>query len=113
MRTLFRRVRQYLINTLTHKLIRAITEDDVLQISGKDWVYKKRKLTSEEILMLKEEAQSFKKSLLFELMYNDLRFQAWKQMSDSAQVVEDMNFGKAMLYNMSLEHKFIKNIIKL
>ena len=45
-------------------------------------------------------------------MYNDLRFQAIKQMSDDAQTVDDIIFGKAMLYNLAQQKKFIRNIIQ-
>ncbi len=107
-----RRLKLFVINYLTKHLIRAITEEDILVISGKDWLYKNRKLTAEEILLLKEEAQSFNTSTLYRLMYNELRFQAMKQMADDAVNIDDIIFGKAMLYSISLEKKFIRNIIK-
>lgn len=61
---------------------------------------------------LKQEAISFNSSLLYKLIYNDLRFQAFKQMADDAQTNDDIIFGKAMLYNLALQKKFIRNIIQ-
>ena len=64
------------------------------------------------MIELKQEAKSFNSSLLYKLMYNDLRFQEIKQMSDDAQTVDDIIFGKAMLYNLAQQKKFIRNIIQ-
>jgi hypothetical protein len=43
-------------------------------------------------------------------MYKDLKFLAAKQMHDNAVTPDDIVFGKAMLYNQSIEKKFVKNI---
>lgn len=106
-------LRLRVIQHLTKHLLKAITEEDILTISNRDWLYRNRKLSAEEILSLKEEAQSFEKSLLYQLMYNDLRFLASRQMTDDAKTVDDITFGKAMLYNGSMEKKFVKNLTKL
>lgn len=110
---MIKRLRIFAINLLTRHLLKAINEDDILTISGKDWLYRKRRLSKEEVLALKEEAASFEKSLLYELMYKDLRYLAWRQMADDATSIDDIIFGKAMLYNGSMEKKFVKNLTKL
>lgn len=113
MRPKLRWLRHIVINYLTRHLLKAVTEEDILIISGKDWLHKNRRLSREEVLQLKEEAVSFESSLLYKLMYADLRFMASKQMTDNAQVVDDIVFGKAMLYNAAMEKKFVKNLTKL
>lgn len=105
-----KKLRHFVIRYLTKHLLKAISEDDILTIVGKEWFYKKRKLTREEMLILKEEAASFEKSLLYELMYRDLRYLASRMMNEDAQTVDDITFGKAMLYNGAMEKKFVRNI---
>lgn len=106
-------LRRKLVQYFVKNLLVAITEDDVLFISGKDWLLNKRKLSAEEIIYLKEEAQSFSNSLLWKLMRNELRWLANKQMFDQLQKPEDMVFGKAMLYNLDKAKDFINNLKSL
>lgn len=108
-----KRVKIALINYLVRNLLKAVTEEDVLQIAGKEYLYKKRKLTAEEIAMLKEEAASFEKSLLYRLMYSEVRYLAWKLMADKAVNVDDLIAGKMMLYNQSIEKLFVSKVKKL
>lgn len=108
-----KRLRRWLIQYLVKNLLVAVSEDDVLVISSKDWLLQKRKLSTEEIIALKEEATSFSNSLLWKVMRNELRWKANQQMFDFQRKDEDMVFGKAMLYNLDQERIFINKIKSL
>lgn len=106
-------LRRKLVQYLVKNLLVAITEDDILLISNKEWLLKKRKLSSEEIISLKEEAQSFQSSLLWKLMRNELRWLSNRQMFDQLQNPDDMIFGKAMLYDLEKIKDFIEKLKSL
>ena len=107
------RLRHIVINFLTRHLLKAVTEEEVLLISGRDWLLNKRKLSKEEVLMLKEEAASLQDSLLWKLAKKELKYGATQQRLDKAKTIEDMVFGKAQMYNMSLLELFFERIRKL
>ena len=108
-----KKLRHIVTNWLTQKLLKAVTADEVLVLSGKDWLVGKRKLTNSEILDLKEEANSFTSSELYRLLKKEIRYQATLQRFDKAVVADDMLYGKAMLYNFELIDKYISNIASL
>lgn len=105
-----KKLRFIVINLLTRKLLKAVTIDEVLQITGKDWILGKHKLSKEEMLELKDEARSFESSLFWKLMIKELKYGATLQRYDKATVADDMLFGKSMLYSISLIETFIRNI---
>ena len=107
---MLKRIKKSLIKFLTKNLLVAITDDDILILSGKDWLMGNRKLSVEDIVDLKEEAKSFDESILWKLISNDIKFHAIQQMSDKALTTDDIVFGKAMLYNLGMIRKFIRNL---
>lgn len=108
-----KRIRYWLIKFLTKNLLKAITHEDVLVISGKDWLLSKRKLSRDEILALKDEAVSFEKSLLWKLIKREIGFLSNQQMFENAQTPDDIVFGKAMLYDLDVIRKFINRVKSL
>lgn len=108
-----KKLRKLLVKYIIKNKFYALTEDDILILSGRDWLLKKRKLSKEDVILLKEEAQYIQNSLAWKLATRDVRFQAYKHMGDNATKPEDLDFGKAMGYNLSLLEKFFENLTKL
>ena len=106
-------LRHIVINYLTRNLLKAVTDDEILLVSGKDWFLNKRKLTVEEILLLKEEAQSLKDSSLLKVLKKELKYGMTQQRYDKAKTIDDMIFGKAQAYCISQIEVFIDRISKL
>lgn len=106
-------LRHIVINYLTKHLLKAVTIEEVLQISGKEWILGRHNFSKEEMMELKEEARSFESSLLWKLMIRELKYSATLQRYDKAKTADDMIFGKSMLYAISLMEIFIKNIKQL
>jgi hypothetical protein len=108
-----KRLRHIVTNWLTRNLLKAVTADEVLILSGREWLIGNRKLGAGEIVDLKEEAKSFKSSELYKLIKKEIKYHATLQRFDHAKVADDMLFGKSMLFNLDLIDRFIKNIADL
>lgn len=106
-------MRRKLIQYLVRNLLAAITEDDILTVTNKGWFYHKRKLTPEEVTQLQEEARSFKGSVLWNYMSNEVRYLANLQMFEKGISAENTVFGRAMLYNLQLLQQFLDRCSKL
>ncbi len=107
------KLRHIVTNWLTRHLLKAMTVDDILLISGKEASIGGHQLSKEEILNLKEEAQNFRESALYRFLIKEIKYKATLQRYDAAKTADDMIFGKAMLYNFDLVARFIRNISSL
>src|SRR5687768_15711386 len=110
---MFRKLQKWCINYLTRNLLVGITEKDILAITNKGWFMEKRKLSPEEVVFLKEEAEALKKSLLWKLMADDLRWQANLRMFEKSAEGGNSVFGRAMLYNVEVIRQYLERVIKL
>ncbi len=107
---MIKKLRHIVTNWLTRKLLKAVTIEEVMTISGKEWFVDRRKLSKEERDMLKQEAKSFRESMLYRLLIKEIQYKATLQRYDEAKTADDMIFGKAMLWNFELIRIFIRNI---
>ena len=106
-------LRNIVITYLTVNLLKAVTIDEILLISGKDYLVNKRKLSKEDLLTLKTDAQVFLSSDLYKLMIKELKYGMTLQRYDQAKTSDDMIFGKAQAYCISQIETFIKRISQL
>src|ERR1700756_4872356 len=97
-----RRIRAWVIRELTARLLKAVTEEEILLISSTEWLVGKRKLTIEQVKDLRQEAQSFRESELYRLLKKEIRYHASQQRYDKAVTPDDMVFGKAMMWDFHL-----------
>lgn len=104
------RIKHIVINKLTKHLLKALTEDDILQMTNEGYLVNGRKLTVGEMRQLEDEAKELQGSYLWKLMTRELEFHAFRRMSDQARTDGDIVFGKAMFYNLSLLRRFLKNL---
>lgn len=103
----------YLIHLLVRKLLRSITEDDVLR-RGKDGIIRARgkKLSNEMISQLQNEAEYIQNSITFKLLMDDMEYLAQQTMFARSSSFDDMLFGKAQLYVIDVLKKKIQNLAK-
>lgn len=101
------------IQYLVKKLLKAVNEDDILRITNKGWLKGKRRLSDEEIEFLKEEAKALEESVLWKTMCDELRWLASLRMFEQSATEKNSEFGRAMLYNLEMQKKFIENCSKL
>ena len=107
------RLKRRLVQYLVKNLLAAVSEEDILTITNRGWFLKNRKLTEEEITQLKEEAYSFRDSVLWGLMSKEVKHLANLQMFEKGVKEENTVFGRAMLYNLQLIQLFIDRCSKL
>lgn len=106
-------IKHKIIQYLVKHLLVAITEDDVLTLTNRGYYLGKQKLTPEEVTHLKEEVNSFKESILWKLLKNEVRFMANLRMFEKGISSEQTIFGRAMLYNLEIIEKFIERCKQL
>lgn len=68
-------------------------------------------LADVEVEELKREVKYFENTKLYQILQNNLKEAANKTMFDNAKVIDDMFFGKGILYGLSMQ-KNILNIIR-
>ena len=105
--------RQKKLNELVHNLFNGITEDDVMRFKDGKLVMRNKEITKEEIEVIRRDAEVFKDSVIWNVLKRELQLAANERMFDYAREVDDMMFGKAMLYNLDLIDKKLKNLVSL
>ena len=107
------RIKYRLIQYLTRNLLKAISEDDILQISSRAALLHKRNLSVGEVTDLREEAKTILESQAWELMMIELEGQAHQFIFYKARNWNDSVFGRAMLHNLEMQRRFMKRIRSL
>lgn len=99
-----------LIKYLIRNLLNAVSIDDLLRnVDGKLFIGK-RELTNEEVSTLKSEAKSFKSSLLWKLMLNNLYWIANFKMIKGANKERDMDGGRMMTLLIETLEEFLNKL---
>lgn len=107
------RIRHLAIRYITKNLLKAVSRDEIMVKSGKDYLVGRHKLSPDEIMTLKEEAISLEESYLWQLIKGEVGWSANQQMFDKARTPEDIVFGKAVLYALDLIENYINRIKNL
>jgi|GEM_PF-4241909 len=97
-----------LIQYLVKNLLVAINADEIITFTNQGTYLKGRRLTNEEVFQLKDDANSFEKSFLWQVMTNEVRFLSNDRMFEKSAVEGNSVFGRAMLYNLNILEQFIK-----
>jgi len=105
-------IKRKLLNYLLKHLFNAITEDDILKISGNNVFIGNHLLPKQSIQSLVAEAEMFKNTELWKLLLNDGKREANKRMYEKSANYDDMYFGKAVLWIIDIFERKVDNIIK-
>jgi len=102
------------IKYLAHNLFNVIDEDDILNIKAPGVMYLKgRKLDSERVERLKNDASLYKESTIWYVLRNELRYQANRRMYERSHNESDILAGKIMLYITDIIESKIDKISKM
>lgn len=101
------------LNDLVHDLFNGITEDDVMRLKNNKLVMRGKEITKEEIAIIRQDAEIFKDSVIWNILKRELQLAANERMFDKSETIDDMIFGKAMLYNLNLIDLKLKNLVNL
>lgn len=102
-----------IIQYLVKNLLVAILPDEILTFTNRGWYLRGRKLADEEVFQLKDDANSFQKSFLWQVMSKEVRFLANDRMFEKSAEEGNSVFGRAMLYNLDVLEKFVERCKKL
>lgn len=105
-------MKQRIINWLLRKLLNAITLDEivtsdkagVVMIDGKP-------INPAEMKSLLAEAKAMSGFRLWSLMSNTTKHHAEEKIFNKSINMDDIRFGKAMLYNLSLQQSIINYVL--
>src|SRR3990167_5314433 len=106
-------LRKKVFEYLTKELFHPLTEDDFLVFDDAGNPYIGGKMVDrEKFELLQEEAELFRNSVLFSLLQNHVKNRAIELGFVESEHIEGLLFGKAMLYNLQEEKKFIERLAK-
>src|SRR3990167_7208953 len=102
-------LKKRLIQYLTKHLLKAVNEDDILRITSQGYLLRKRRLTPEEVISLKEEAKSIRESALWSMMKSEVEYVAFVT-GRKAKTDTDNLASHYLFYNLDLLDKFLENL---
>ncbi len=105
-------MKQRIINYLLKNLLNAVTLQDIIRSDQKTGaIYVDDKVMSlDDIKQCKAEIKAMEGFKVWKLMSETTKSLAEEKLFNQAKTLEDMNFGKAMLYNLSLQKSIMKVI---
>ena len=108
-----RKIKVWLLNKILKGLFNAVTENDILRYSNGKMYLGKNLLTDADRISITSGADNLKQMYVWQLLNTELKYLANKQMFEKSNSIDDIIFGKAMLYNLDLLEKKIDNLSKL
>lgn len=108
-------MKRWILNKLLSYLFNAVTEDDVLRWDSQRKVFHVGDFTlpASDTKGLSEEAKYIMSTSVWSYLVKDMKHQANVRMYERSTNVDDLVFGKAMLWNLEILEKKLKNLSKL
>jgi hypothetical protein len=106
-------MKRWLLNKLLSHLFNAITEDDILVSHNGSLFRKGQALTNAEVEELRSGAASIRQMHVFQQLLTEMKHAANKRMYESSQTLDDMIFGKAVLWTVDIMEKKLINLSNL
>jgi hypothetical protein len=97
-------------NWLLKNLLNAITLSDIIKYDKGQWSINGRGMTIEEMEAIKEEAKFISKTRIWALLQGTLAEEAKDRMFNKARTIDDIMWGKALLYNLDLQNQIISTL---
>jgi len=102
-----------LLNYLLRHLFNAISEEDVLQYHKGSFYLKGAKLDDRATGNFINQANSILKTQLWKHLTDDIKYVANQRMYEKSTTIDDVIFGKAMLYNIDILERKLERLSKL
>ncbi len=99
-----------LLNYIIRHLFNGITENDVLRNYKGKFFIGRHEVPEVRIKAMIAEAKAMQKTELWGLLIKDMKLLSNQKMYERSQTVDDMIFGKAMLFITEILDKKVKNI---
>ena len=108
-----RRLRYWVANWLLKHLFNAVTEDDILKVDGRHLTFRGQPLSQVQVAELKSGAESLQRLHFWQLLTAELQHEANRMMFEKSKTVDDLLFGKAVLYTIEVMKKKINQIANI
>lgn len=100
-------------NWLLKHLFNAISEDDILQYHKGKFFLKGVPLDDRATGNFVNQANSILKTQLWKHLTDDIKYIANQRMYEKSTTIDDVIFGKAMLYNIDILERKLERLSKL
>jgi hypothetical protein len=110
---IYRKGKLPLSTFITSHLFNGITEEDLWREKINGVMVDGNLIKKEDFRMVSKEAENFIDGALWRQTKKYLQLSANNRMFNKATTAEELIFGKAMLYNLSLVEEFLKKISKI
>lgn len=111
--TLLKRIKNRLLNLLLKHIFNAVTEEDILVKKGDKMCIGNKVMTIQNVNSFKSSADMLLRDELFKQLLVDMKHKANEKMFKKAVSIEDLVFGKAMLYTIEVMELRLKSLKKL
>ena len=106
-------MRQRVLNYLLRHLFNAVTEEDVLLYKGNKFYVGGMELPDSDSQDIISGAKGMKEMYIFQLLMKDMKNEANKAIYHKSKTMDDVNFGKAMLFTIDVIEKKIEHLSNL
>ena len=111
LKKLRKKLKTKLIKFVTQKLLKAVTEDELLRVDERGtMICRGEEVPREMREQLAKEAYFIRSSATYKLLKKDMQFVAQQRMFDKSENFDDMLFGKAQLYVLDILDRKLKNL---
>ena len=101
------------INWLVKDLFNAVSAEDILRITPQGVFYKRKQLSADSVEVILGGARYITDSVAWKMMLNEAKYMANQHMFEKSKSVDDIMFGKAMLYCIEILEKKLDHLSKL
>ena len=106
-------LQKQLVDFIISDVFYTISEDDILKLNEEGKAsYKGKELPEGRIKLLKKQAEELKKSFLYEVLINELRWYS-RSLLDKAQTEQDIVSSKLLFYLTDILNSKIKKLSEL
>lgn len=90
--------KHHILTKAVSDVFNTIGENDVLQFKKGNWYYQGRILEEEEVHTIRTEAKTFRKYRIYEVLDNEIKYHAHRNMFYKSQNVDDIMASKMVEY---------------
>ena len=111
------RIKNYLqkkfINLLVKNLFNAIDEKNIVEVKGRTMFVGGKETTDDKAQRIKKEAGAFEDSFIWQVVSNQVKYEANKKMFLKSVSTEDILHGKMALWVLEIIEKKLKELASL
>jgi len=108
-----RRYKVIIANYLLKHLFNAITEEEILKHNGKKFIVGGKELPEADYRDITSGARAMKEMYVWKMLSKEMKWNANKDIYQKSQTIDDVLFGKAVLYTLDVMEKKLDKLSQL